>query len=684
MLAAAAYSFIGLPFARWAAIPGLPPLAAAPALGWTVATVLALPVMSFTGFTPVWVTLTAAAFLAACAWSIRHAPRPGIRLPPWSICLALALGCLPLMAIMPKSAGGGILLAPPMFDHVKIALVDAILRDGLPVPNPFYGPQNPGHLAYYYLWHFGAAQVACLLHISGWQAEAASTGFTSFASVMLMLGLAAALGGRTVALCGAALLALPGSLRPLLSAALGAGHARALIPASADVGNWLNQAAWVPQHMASATCIVLSALLMLRLAEGGWCLAALLGITVAAGFESSVWVGGIAFAAVGTALGLWQLLALSPRDCVRLLIRGLAACCLTALLIAPFVRAEWHSLAARHSGAGIMTAPYAVFGSAIPPPWRRVLDLPAYWLILLPFAFPAIIPLVAWSAASVGWASAHHVLAAPTPRNERLSRALAITALACLAVAWLLRSTLDNNDLGWRSILPAILILAPFTAVLAERLAPSRPKTIAACALLAALGLPQTGIFLSDYALGQRPGDPAGFAQAAPLWRAVRSIAGPDDRIANNPLELQAATPWPDNIGWALLSDRPSCYAGWESVLAYGGLSRTALETINDRFARIFAGTPGPHDLQSLANDDNCRIAVLTPADGAWSHDPFATNPLFRLAAQAPAWRIYRRADVSQTAPGDAAAASAPASAFSNPPARRDPPSPPVPADPVR
>jgi hypothetical protein len=573
------------------------------------------------------------------------------------------------MAILPKHLADGILLAPPMFDHVKIALVDAILRDGLPVPNPFYGPQTPGHLAYYYLWHFGAAQLACLLHIGGWQAEAASTGFTAFASVLLMMGLADALGGGRLAVCAAGLLALPGSLRPILSAAFGAGGAQALIPGSADIGNWLNQAAWVPQHMASATCVVLSALLLPRLAAGGWPVACLLGLTVAAGFESSVWVGGIAFAAVGTALGLWQLLALSHRDRVRLLTRGLAACCLTALLIAPFVSAEWQGLAARHSGAGIMAAPYGVFGTLIPPIWRTALDLPAYWLVLLPFAFPALIPL--GTAALLRPGLLHR---APFG----LARGLAIAALACLAVAWLFRSTLDNNDLGWRAVLPALLILSPFAAVLGERLASRHPKTLLACAVVAALGLPQTGIFLADYALGQRPGDPAGFAQAAPLWRAVRSIAGPNDRIANNPRALQAATPWPDNIGWALLADRPSCYAGWESVLAYGGLSRSALEKIDARFTRVFAGHPDGPDLQSLAAADNCSIAVVTPADGAWSSDPFADSPLFRLAGQSASWRIYRRTGVSQTARGAAAAASAPASAFSDRPARRDPPSPPA------
>jgi hypothetical protein len=37
-------------------------------------------------------------------------------------------------------------------------------------------------VAYYYLWHFSAAVVAVLTGVSGWEADAALTWFTAFAS----------------------------------------------------------------------------------------------------------------------------------------------------------------------------------------------------------------------------------------------------------------------------------------------------------------------------------------------------------------------------------------------------------------------------------------------------------------------------------------------------------------------
>jgi hypothetical protein len=666
------FTGIGLPLARRIGFAGLPPLSVAPALGWAVYTVLALPTLSMTGFSTVAVTLFTALLIAlAAALALFAPPRSKAtpkKLPFWAIGLAAAMGVLPLAAIMPKYVADGVLLAPPIFDHVKIALVDAILRDGLPVPNPFYGPQDPGHLAYYYLWHFGTATMARLLHTGGWQAEAAMTGFTAMSSVMLMSGLAIALGGRTVAIAAACVLSLAGSLRPLLSAAIGQAQGNALIPGSSDIGNWLNQAAWVPQHMASATCVLLSALLMLALADGGWATAACLGLTVAAGFESSIWVGGIGFAAVGSALGAWCLWS-APGQRLRLLGRGCAAAALAALLIAPFALAELHGLAARHGGAGLAIAPYAAFGTFVAPAWRTLLDAPAFWLLFLPYAFPALIPLGTLA------------LLQPRPQiaaHKTLATALGITAFACFGVVWLVRSTLDNNDLGWRAAIPAYLVLAPAAACLAERLIATRTRGLAACGLIAALGLPQTFIFTRDYTLGQRPGDPAGFAGAEPLWTAVGRVTTPDERIANNPRAVQAATPWPVNIAWALLANRPSCYAGWETVLAYANVSREKLETISARFDRIFDGSARPGDVEALAAEDNCRFAVVTPADGAWARDPFAAGPIYRLIAGTPAWRIYRRAPVTETAPAGAAAASVAPAAPSAPAARPDRPSPPV------
>ena len=68
---------------------------------------------------------------------------------------------MPAVAILPKFSGDAVQLADPIFDHAKIAIIDAMARLGLPPVNPVFGEIGaPDRLAYYYLWHFSAAEIA--------------------------------------------------------------------------------------------------------------------------------------------------------------------------------------------------------------------------------------------------------------------------------------------------------------------------------------------------------------------------------------------------------------------------------------------------------------------------------------------------------------------------------------------
>jgi len=103
--------------------------------------------------------------------------------------------------------------------------------------------------------------------------------------------------------------------------------------------------------------------------------------------------------------------------------------------------------------AADIVEPYSVLGEAFPHTLRRLLDIPAYWLVLLPIELPAT---------SIADALALTVaLRSAMPRPERL----ALASLACLAstgliVSWLLVSTLgENNDLGLRAIIHAEMVL---------------------------------------------------------------------------------------------------------------------------------------------------------------------------------------------------------------------------------
>ena len=224
-------------------------------------------------------------------------------MPIWAFAAAAALAILPALGVWPKLDEGGLVLAEPLFDHSKIAIVDDIARLGLPPGNPFFG--EAGALAYYYLWHFSAAVVAALVGANGWEADIALTWFTGFASLALMMGLAVQLGGQRLAAPLVVLLSLAASLWPLLRLLFPADFIDGALSQSPWPRSWIFQASWVPQHLASASCVVFAVLILSRLGERrSWPLVPLLAVVVAAGFESSAWVGGVVFAAAALPFGV--------------------------------------------------------------------------------------------------------------------------------------------------------------------------------------------------------------------------------------------------------------------------------------------------------------------------------------------------------------------------------------------
>ena len=264
--------------------------------------------------------------------------------------------------------------------------------------------------------------------------------------------------------------------------------------------------------------------------------------------------------------------------------------------------------------------------------------MPAFWLVLLFIEFPAIL-----ITGAIGLAGP--LVSEPETARKRVTAALAALVAVSLIVTWLLTSRLgDHNDLAWRAVLPAVLALMVAASVGLTRWISQRAHGAAFAAIAALiLALPE-GIDLAiRNATGHASGSAAAFAHAPTLWTAVRAHTAADERVANNPLYLADATPWPVNISWALLANRRSCFAGRELALAYVALPDARREAINAQFIRVFGGHGSAEDAGALAARYGCRVIVITPADGAWTNDPFAANPSFRLVEFKPdRWKIYR------------------------------------------
>jgi hypothetical protein len=636
------WGVIGLALGR-RLLPASLVLPAAPALGWAVHSALALPLYRLIGFTPLSVAPGSLIFLVVASLLLRspmQSREADIRIPAWGFALAALLAAVPVLALFPKFSGDAVTLSGPIFDHSKIAMIDQMTRLGLPPGNPFVG--EAGHdalLAYYYLWHFGAAELAVIPGVSGWEADIALSAFTAFSWLALVMGFAAWIGGRATAGLWVLPLAFAASLHPVVEIIFGAENFYSYILPPTGFAGWLFQTTWAPQHTAGTSCVLLSSLLLLQLARRPSLLThVVFSLTAVAGYESSTWVGGIVFAAAAPVMAAILLIDGSTQR-LRFVGSCVAAALLAAALALPFLRDQLLSATARAAGSPIVFSPYSVLDFPDSDLVRRALDIPAFWLVLLLMEFPAI-----YLPGLVSLAGTLRGKLATAPALLMSWLLFGLMAPSLVIAGYFAITFAENNDLGWRAVLPAASVLTIFAATgLARWLA--RPAPLAAAFALAclALALPRSFQLVAENLRGHRSASAKVFAATPQMWAAMRRVTGPAERVANNPQFMGDITPWPVNISWALFANRAACFANSELVLPYSSLPRASVDSIDDLFQTVFDGDGDAGDVHELASRYQCRTVVLTAQDGAWAKDPFATSDDYKLAEEkAGAWKIYR------------------------------------------
>ncbi len=645
-LAAVLWTCVGLPlslrlFPRSLAWP------AAPALGWAVHSATALPLFCLVGMAKSTVIVVTAMTLFGSLIALWRTPWPckkhpaDLSIPLWTVSGAVVLAVAVMMLILPQVTDGGVRFADVMFDHSKVAMIDDMARLGVPAGNPFFG-ENDGlnRLSYYYLWHFCAAELAVLTGFSGWEADAGMTCFTAFSSLLLMMGLSRFLSNRPAAAGWVLILGTALSIRPIFRLAFGRELVDAVTGWSTGFGTWLFQMTWAPQHVASASCVLIAIILMVEFSKRQTVLTAIvLALVVAAGFESSAWVGGVTFPLAAFAVGALILIKIEPGARLRFVLSTTGAAVLAMVIASLFISDQFRASALRSNGFPIGFRPYEVLGEETPQSIRTFLDIPAYWIVYLFTELAAFYPagiIIIFLLAKDRWLSqARKSYIAP----------LGILAFISLAVGSLLVSRLgDNNDLGWRGVLPAILVLIVVSGAGLARYLRLMPKAYAVV-ILGLIGLGSfEGIKNLRSDIVARPNEPSRiFAESSSMWEAARRHTKDHERIANNPLFLSSVTRWPINLSWALLSNRRSCYAG-SGFGPFAPRTELSRDDVDAQFDRVFSGSPAANDLDQLANRYDCAVIVISSEDGAWRNDPFASSSLYSLVDEkADAWRIYRR-----------------------------------------
>ena len=173
--------------------------------------------------------------------------------------------------VLPKFSSDGVTLAAPIFDHSKVAMVDEMVRAGRAAGTirSSAGPACPRGWPTIISGISAPPNCRVLTDVSGWEADAALTWFTAFASLPMMIGLAFWLSGRASAGLWVVVLAATALAAPAARMDLPARRVQAVAGYQSGFGGWLFQTSWAPQHMAVRHGAVLAVSAVERSWRGG-------------------------------------------------------------------------------------------------------------------------------------------------------------------------------------------------------------------------------------------------------------------------------------------------------------------------------------------------------------------------------------------------------------------------------
>jgi hypothetical protein len=635
-----------------------------------------------------WIVFNLAALLAASRRThdvpvALMADRPVHLKPLASLLLPAACVFFALMVaqnIFPAVRNNGLYVNEMLFDHTKVAIGDAMVRQGFPVKNPFYAPGGKHVLlTYYYLWHFLASQMKVLVGVDGWPADVAMTAYTSFAAAGLLVVLAVQLSGRAAAgfvvLLMASITQIADPLLPIIFPSYPQwGTTKALF-----LPLWL-QCVWVPQHVVSAFAVVLGMMLLADIAQapdsptgavGRVTRAAVLGFFCAAAAGSSFWIGAIALTCAQPMILLALRSAQLDRARWMAILKTAAWSIPIALLtFAPILYPQIVSPKPQKQPIVLSIWPATIWPSiAVASHWftrfaAGAAQITLFWIAYLPLTLgvcvvvglPALLARTGDSA--IG--------------PQTLRRVAGFCGFGFLLVAQFIKSRVVYDDLGWRAPIVSMMLLAPWAAAaLVELTIPGpippawnprslfvrwRPLTVPLAWGVLILGLISTVLFYhTPLWRGIKPHQLAArhdllLQQRA--WRDVRRFAGPADLVQANPDGFIVIGVQPGQLTQALFSNRATAYGGLNGVrtFAYG---YDPMQRQDDYLVlhRIFAGQPRPLDIPYLHDVLGVKVVLVNRIDNLWASSALQRSSLYRLALQRPYYRIYVARPAGAAAP---------------------------------
>lgn len=368
----------------------------------------------------------------------------------WVIALIGSLVCV--SGVFIKQVGADFLVSFPLFDHAKVAIVNSILREGLPVENPFcLGPDGDGRLHYYYAWYFSASIIASLFSISGYTSVLVNTWltgiflFSTILAIFFELNQKVNITHKLLFICSVLLVIIINLPQFPYPSYFIQHH---------SLETFTYQLSWVPQHVFSAVLVCVFVLFWEYFVQSkhidekkfsSICRTCLLLAMVASwAFGSSVYVGGILFFAICLVLLIEHFL--STRTFIVVIKFWLTTGIFTIALSSSFLLDYLLAIPTEGESTLIFSLWRSVDGSVL-------LNLLSYFTVTALVYFGLIY------CGFIGW-----FINRDSFKGKR--KKWIWIALISLIFPLIIKSAISNNDFGWRTILPFLMISSAFLLTL--------------------------------------------------------------------------------------------------------------------------------------------------------------------------------------------------------------------------
>ncbi|MDF1584258.1 MAG: hypothetical protein P1P78_13240 [Methyloprofundus sp.] len=577
----------------------------------------------------------------------------------WLIGAAMLWAVVPTINIYPQLYEQGLFVNVHIFDHMKIAIINSIVRQGLPPVNPFYAPLGEHiSLVYYYAWHFNASLIKLLTGVSGWQAEVGLMWLTSFSGILLLAALAIRITQKRVTGYYVLLLALVAPYFDLLSPIFGARWSKLFN--HPDIHGlevlWV-QLSWAPQHAFAALSSVILVFLIshaLLNKKLRWQHAVLIGLTASAGFGSSVWVGGIALVCVAPCVLF--MLKLSRTDCSDMLmplILALLVCIicslpvLTAIISGPPSDGGFPLTLKTYTSTRLLNN-HSVL--------QKIIHFVLYWWQFLPLSFGIVYVSGILSAFTYR----------PKDPEIRLFFHLSLVFIfTYLLLVQFVQSDISNNDFGWRAVLVPFMLLLIWAAVMLTQLPGNdtnwHPFAVALSRQYIFIPLLWIGItlgLLSAFYAWHWPKPNAqynpptasalslhqDFLQLSFAWLTINQHTNKSDLVQSNPDSPYntVVTPWNAPAALALFGDRSAAYTEPESVNVFAySYNQQQKQAQYLAVKAIFAESPTQDVLLYARDTLNIKVLLVDHHDPVWASQSIENSGVFSLLEARPTYKIY-------------------------------------------